>query len=285
MPFSFFLITETSFHASYLITKWIEYFGDIPEFKGIIVRENLLSDDDRCARERFHQEFKGQKQLTEMNLMRLQIMYPNLSETERAMIQLFGIPAHSTTYHPGTIFLGENLNSALAKQRLIDMCGTTNKPFFFLFLDQLLASWWRELTDSQIINGHSAVLPYARGMFAIENIAITQDIDYFKRSAGATIHYIDTGVDTGPIIRAERLREPFCFDSIWQLKGYTFITLFYLLLRVATDMSKGQDTIPVGVSPDPVLRGPNFRRKYFTLEARRKAEEGYLKMKAQASLL
>src|SRR5579859_607244 len=110
-----------------------------------------------------------------------------------------------------------------------------NIPFVFVFLDQLLDPWWIELTDSRIINGHSAVLPYARGMFAIENVAISQNIEAFKKAAGATVHYIDTGIDTGPIIRAERLIDPLRFSSIWELKGRTFTSVFNLLIEVAKD--------------------------------------------------
>lgn len=281
MSFNFFLITETSFHASYLVTKWTEYFGTIPEFRGIIVRESPLSDEVRHIRECFHREFEGQRQLTEADLMRLQVLYPTLNEAERAMIRRFGVSAHSATYYPRTMFLGSDLNSLLAEQWLTEICKASNKPFFFIFLDQLLASWWIELTDSQIINAHSAVLPYARGMFAIENVAITQDIKYFKQSAGASVFYIDTGIDTGPIIRSERLREPFRFDSIWELKGHTFIRQFRLLIQIVTEMLKEHDTGPVGIPPDPLLRGPNFNSRDFTQEARRRAEEGYLKMKAQ----
>jgi phosphoribosylglycinamide formyltransferase 1 len=281
MSFSFFLITETHFHASYLVTKWIEQFSSVEELRGIIVREAPLSDQVRYMRERFHKELAGRRQLTEREWMRLQELYPDLSETERAMIKLFGVSAHSATYHPGTIFLGSDLNTPHAEQWLTQVCRTSDKPFFFIFLDQLLASWWIELTDSQIINAHSAVLPYARGMFAIENLAISQDIKYFKRAAGASIFYIDSGIDTGPIIRSERLREPFRFDSIWELKGNTFIRQFQLLIQVVTDMLKEQGTVPVGIPQDPYLRGPNFNSRDFTPEARRRAEEGYLKMKAQ----
>ena len=42
-------------------------------------------------------------------------------------------------------------------------------------------------------------------------------------------------------------------------------------------------TLPVGTSPDFKLRGPNFNSRDFTMEARKKAEEGYLKMKTLAS--
>lgn len=279
MSFTFFLMTEKSFHASYLVTKWVETFEGVSGFQGIIVRENPLPEETRNLRELFHQKHHGQTYLTNESMKLLREIYPDLSETEQAMIRLFGVPAHSVTYYPRTIFLEFNLNSLLAKQWLTEACSGSDLPFLFVFLDQLLDPWWLELTDSRIINGHSAVLPYARGMFAIENIAISQNIEEFKKAAGATVHYIDTGIDTGPIIRAERLIDPFRFSSMWEQKGHIFTAVFNLLIEVAKDVLDKPYAIPVGTCPDSKLRGPNFNSRDFTIEARKKAEEGYLKMK------
>lgn len=280
MSFNFFLMTETSFHASYLVTKWAETFDGVAGFRGIIVRENPIPEETRNLRELFHQKHHGQTYLTNASMELLREIYPDLSETEQAMIKSFGVPAHSATYYPKTIFLGLNLNSLLAKQWLAEACLGSDIPFLFVFLDQLLKPWWIERTDSQIINGHSAVLPYARGMFAIENVAISQNIEEFKKAAGATVHYIDTGIDTGPIIRAERLVDPFRFSSIWEQKGLIFTAVFNLLIEVAKDILDKPYTIPVGTCTDSKLRGPNFNSRDFTVEARKKAEEGYLRMKA-----
>jgi len=276
-------MTETSFHASYLVTKWVETFDGVSGFRGIIVRENPIPEETRNLRELFHQKHHGQTYLTNASMELLREIYPDLSETEQAMIRLFGVPAHSATYYPRTIFLGLNLNSPLAKQWLAEACSGSDIPFLFVFLDQLLKPWWIERTDSQIINGHSAVLPYARGMFAIENVAISQNIEVFKKAAGATVHYIDTGIDTGPIIRAERLVDPFRFSSIWEQKGLIFTAVFNLLIEVAKDILDKPYTIPVGTCTDSKHRGPNFNSRDFTIEARKKAEEGYLRMKTLES--
>jgi phosphoribosylglycinamide formyltransferase-1 len=279
MSFSFYLLSETSFHASYLVTKWTETFRDAQEFKGVIVREKQPSDDERTLRESFHQEHQGKKHLDHESKQLLQQLYPNLSETDTAMIKLFGISTHSATYHPTTIFIDDNLNSLQAKEWLMNVSAMWSNLYLFIFLDQILDFWWIELTDSKIINGHSAVLPYARGMYAIENIAITQNIEDFKKVSGATVHYIDTGIDTGPIIRVERLAEPFRFNSIWEQKGYIFSVVFELLTQIAEEMISKPYMAPIGTSLDTSLVGPAFSRKYFTLEAQKRAEEGYLAMK------
>lgn len=278
MSFQFFLLTETSFHACYLVTEWMQSFQHTPEFGGIVVREDNISEEIRSQRECFHQTFRGKRHFTDEMLQQMQAIYPHMSQTERAMVELFGIPAHSATFHPQTTFLGHNLNSLQAWQWLVKTCELTDNPFLFIFLDQLLQSWWIEQTGSQIINAHSAVLPYARGMHAIENIAALQDKVYFQKSVGATVHYIDTGIDTGPIIRVEKLKEPFHYRSIWEVKAHSLKLAFDLLIQTALNMLHEQSK-PLSVSSAPAVQGPNFQSKHFTLEVQRKAEEGYLKMK------
>lgn len=283
MSFSFFLVTEASFHASYLITRWIEAFECVEGFRGIVVREEPMPEEEQRARELFHHQYQGQMHLSNAAMQQLRASYPDLSETEQAMISLFGVSRHSVTHYPGTVCLGFDLNAPQARQWLVEVCAAPDHPFLFVFLDQILEPWWIELSGSRIINGHSAVLPYARGMFAIENVAISQSVEAFKRAAGATVHYIDSGIDTGPIIRAERLIDPFRFGSIWEQKGYTFSIVFDLLIQVAKGMCERPDTIPVGTSTAPALRGRNFNRRDFTQGARQRAERGYLKMKTMVA--
>jgi phosphoribosylglycinamide formyltransferase-1 len=280
---TFFLLIETNFHISYLVTEWMKYFAACPEFMGIAVREDAQLAKGRALRESLHQEFQGQHNLSNAALQRFKDAYPSLSQTDLAMIRLFGVPEHSATFAQGTKFLGPDLNSHETWQWLSEVSQDT-VPVLFIFLDQLLQSWWLECTHGQIINGHSAHLPYARGMYAIENIAITQDIRAFSRAAGATVHYIDTGIDTGPIVKAENLAEPFDCDSIWEVKALSFQRVFRLLIQTALDMLENQ-CLPPGISSDPSLRGPNFNSRNFTVEARKKAEEGYLRMKMAAKIL
>ena len=280
MAIKFFLLTETNFHASYLVTEWMNHFAGVPEFMGVAVRASAEPQGVKALRESLHQEFQGQHELPEIALQTFREVYPGLSKTDQAMIKLSGVPAHAVTAYPQTIFLGTDLNHQHVRQWLSQV----TPAFFFIFLDQLLAPWWIETTHAQIVNAHSAVLPYARGMYAIENIAMRQDIDYFRQAAGSAIHYIDNGIDTGPIIKRENLADPFAFESIWEVKAASFSSTFELLVQACQSMLKSRQ-IPRGTLIDPSLRGPNFNSRDFTEEARKKAEEGYLKMKACTSQL
>ncbi|MGD1700881.1 formyltransferase family protein [Dapis sp. BLCC M229] len=115
------------------------------------------------------------------------------------------------------------MNGEYANNWLIEVA--ENSPvYIFVFVTQILKLWWLEITKHQMFNCHTAVLPYAQGMYAIENMAINKNINQFRQAAGVTIHYVDEGVDTGSIIRIERIVDLFRFNSIWDLRGsYPFL--------------------------------------------------------------
>lgn len=277
------LLTENSFHASYLVTKWLDAVGRYAGFAGIALRADPLPESLRAARRRFHQHHQGMRVLTRTLWEYLRELYPEVGDTEQAMIRSFGVPARSVDDYMATTFVGRQINDQAAESWLSKQCGGPRRPFFFVFLDAILAEWWIERTGSRIINGHSAVLPYARGMFAIEQIAATRDVERFEASVGATAHYIDSGVDTGPIIRSERFMDAFAFDSIWDCKGHSFMTTFNLLVSVALDITASYGklrAVPVGTAPRvEVSYDPSFKKAEFTIERRSLAESGFLAMK------
>jgi phosphoribosylglycinamide formyltransferase-1 len=60
---------------------------------------------------------------------------------------------------------------------------------------QLVSPGFLERFRSGVINVHPALLPAFPGLRAVE-----QALDYGVKVVGVTVHYVDTGVDTGPII-------------------------------------------------------------------------------------
>src|SRR4051812_37601106 len=60
----------------------------------------------------------------------------------------------------------------------------------------------------RIINVHPALLPAFPGMRSIE-----QAVEHGVRVAGVTVHFIDDGVDTGPIILQRAIEVPFGADA------------------------------------------------------------------------
>jgi phosphoribosylglycinamide formyltransferase-1 len=66
---------------------------------------------------------------------------------------------------------------------------------------QLVSPGFLARFPAGVINVHPALLPAFPGLRAIE-----QALDYGVKVTGVTVHYVDTGVDTGPII-AQRAYE------------------------------------------------------------------------------
>ncbi len=60
---------------------------------------------------------------------------------------------------------------------------------------KILPSEFIDAFENRIINVHPSLLPKYKGLYAVE-----QALDANETEIGATIHYVDTGVDTGEII-------------------------------------------------------------------------------------
>ena len=72
---------------------------------------------------------------------------------------------------------------------------------------QLLAPAFVRAFERRIINVHPSLLPAFPGLRAIE-----QALEYGVRLTGVTVHYVDNGVDTGPIILQEALNLSYARD-------------------------------------------------------------------------
>ena len=282
---NFYLLTNSSFYSSYLVSKWIDTFENVEGFQGIIVKEAPQLQRLLDARKEFHNRYFDLNSSLSLDNMLMKKcfqqaidLYSSFDQTEQAMVEKYGVSKYSATGCHKTIFIN-NLNSDEARGWLEDV-SQESPPFIFVCASQILKSWWIDLTDGHLFNCHSAVLPFARGMHAIENIAIQEDIAAFKEAAGTTIHYIDDGIDTGPIIRAQRIQNPFKFRSIWELKAHSFWLGFDLYVKTAQEILMDSETTPAGVVPNPELLGPNFLSKDFTSERQAQAERAYLSMKS-----
>jgi phosphoribosylglycinamide formyltransferase-1 len=63
---------------------------------------------------------------------------------------------------------------------------------------QLLTSAFLERFPDRIVNVHPSLLPQFPGTSAIDD-ALAAGVD----TTGVTVHYVDEGVDSGPVIRQE----------------------------------------------------------------------------------
>jgi phosphoribosylglycinamide formyltransferase 1 len=68
---------------------------------------------------------------------------------------------------------------------------------------QLLSDEFLEAFPGRIINVHPALLPAFPGLRAVE-----QAIEYGVKVFGVTVHFVDAGVDTGPVILQRAIELP-----------------------------------------------------------------------------
>ena len=73
---------------------------------------------------------------------------------------------------------------------------------------QLLAPAFMSRFAGQVINVHPALLPAFPGIRAVE-----QALDYGVKVFGVTVHFVDEGVDTGPIILQRAVELPLATEA------------------------------------------------------------------------
>ena len=74
------------------------------------------------------------------------------------------------------------------------------------FMELLSADFVRRF-EGRIINVHPSLLPAFPGVRAIE-----QALEYGVRVTGVTVHLVDEGIDTGPILLQEAIELPYAAD-------------------------------------------------------------------------
>ena len=123
---------------------------------------------------------------------------PGLERAERAGVEngVFAISAHADRQGRDRA-LGDWL--AARDPQLIVLAG-----FMELLTPEFIARF-----AGRIINVHPALLPSFPGVGALR-----QALDYGVRITGVTVHFVDEGVDTGPVLLQEAFEVPYHRDDI-----------------------------------------------------------------------
>jgi phosphoribosylglycinamide formyltransferase 1 len=95
---------------------------------------------------------------------------------------------------------------------------------------QLLRPSFLDRFPERVINVHPALLPKFPGAHAIEEALAAGE-----RETGATVHYVDEGVDTGPVIVQERVSVE-DDDTVESLRARIQAVEHRLLPRVVRDL-------------------------------------------------
>lgn len=287
-PPPIYLLTENCFDGSYLVADWIRNFHGTPSYRGVLIRD--IPERGRMAEKAlFHREYRNHTELSPQALQDVYGLYSNTSGYAQmhglleASIRLFGIPDYPEPAEKASPvrFIGSDVNSPEMRSWLEGVVAHEPKSTFFIYLDRILKPWWMELTGGRIINAHPAALPYARGMWAIEQVAKEKDPKKLKRSAGATVHFVDAGIDTGSIIQVVGL-DPFRFQTLPELSAASLRLATSLLFRTAQRLIENPDEELRGVPVDPKALGTNYRARDFDDLAAAAAIRCFAEMRSEA---
>lgn len=94
----------------------------------------------------------------------------------------------------------------------------------------LLRAPFFEVYGGRIVNTHSAPLPDFPGAHPIEDVLAAGSPE-----TAATVHYVDEGIDTGPVIAAERV-PVYPDDTVQSLRARVQAVEHRLLPRVVQDL-------------------------------------------------
>lgn len=272
---NFYVIVDDIFNNSYLLQKLLEKFSNNSKFLGVLFRSNnqgLLEDKIK-----FHQSYKGQKELNNNVIKQLEGLYGSLSNTEKAMIKRYGVSELTSNIYDKAKYVGDNLNAQDLEYWIKNESIKNPNLEIFISIDQILKPFW--LKYAKVINTHPAVLPYARGMCALEQTVAKGDLNAVKKTAGATVHFIDEGIDTGDIIAARRIINPFSSESLADLKGRCYLLSFDLLVQIIEDRFSLCESELAGIKSDISLKGPNYFKKDYTSEFEKSASKIFENMR------
>ncbi len=266
-----YLVTESCFHVAYLVDKLKTSAGKI----NVIIRDKNNLDEEKLSA--VHRDLARQTVLSPEELARLEDAYQSkLSRAELALIKMQGVPESNVLSLPGTQRC-TNLNAPELLNAL-ELESFKTSLAAGIFLDCILKPRWLEIFEHRIVNAHSAILPRARGMHAIEQIAAIGDPDHLQRCAGGTIHYIDEQVDMGSLISAEPLDHLWQCDDIWQVKAASYLKAFDLLTNY---LQKKEAFNRKDSHPYTEAIGPEFKLKDFNQDVAKRAEQSFLAMRAR----
>ena len=115
-----------------------------------------------------------------------------------------------------------------------------------------------------VLNAHPGLLPYYRGAGVIFWSL------YNNNLPGVTVHYVNSGIDTGNIIRTETL-QILKDDTIEKIRVRAEALCAQLMCEVVKTLLS--DSSQIALKPNPSHLGKTYYLKELTDEIRSKAEE------------
>lgn len=222
------------------------------------VRSEFTRDGGRLIRKIVQKLIIGDKRFSSDKGMNLSVLaqqqglrYKTLSK----MARILKIPYHSVKEynHPKCLQLLQKIQPDII---IFTGGGLLRKPLL-------------EIPRLGVLNCHTGILPKYRGMDVVEWTAAEEKIDCI--GFGATLHFMDRGVDTGPILLTEKITlfPDMTFDNIRSELESIMVKLMLQGIRGLSDGSLK----PI---PQEAVKG----RQYFVMHPRiKEAAEARLERK------
>ncbi|OSM98171.1 MULTISPECIES: hypothetical protein [Lonsdalea] len=260
-------LTETRFHFSFLYER-MRY----REIVWVVKNQRQLNKE---LLDCVHSSLSKKEFINDSDICLLEKAYGRLSPSDIYLAERYGVPAHHMLSAENIIEARHFDEACLQKVRV--RYDQDDRKGAVVFRDIMLNTRWMAFFDSKIVSAHSAMLPYALGQYAIEQIAVMGDNRQLEQAAGATLYYLDGVLDEPSLVAQEALLHLWNLPSIWAVKGESYLIAFRLLddyLNTDAAFSR-RDVIKQQIATDYRI----FARSTLSEDEKRVAQKNFLSMK------
>lgn len=266
------LVVSPGFYPNYLLTAICEQAGVTIESLSIAGGRDYNTESLKEA----HQSLAGLRCLSREQVGVASSAYPDLSAVATHLIQRAGFPKRCIYACEGATYLSETLQCQQSIALVRRIRADKDNPLVLAFTDAIFRGEWLA-EDITILNAHPGIVPYAMGIGAIEQIAVSEDIERFRKGAGCTIHIVTSKLDKGPIVATKGITNPFGYSSLAGLRAHNFLDMFSLMASCALNLRGGPDARR-RATPSETDGYEVYLRKDRTNDLRSRAENAYQKM-------
>ncbi|AXW86248.1 hypothetical protein CKQ53_04120 [Lonsdalea britannica] len=230
---------------------------------------------NKAILDRVHSLLSPKEFINDSDIGLLEKAYGKLSPSEIYLAERYGVPAHH-------MLSAENLVQARhfdegCLHKVQTRYVQEGRKGAVVFRDLVLNTRWMDFFDGKVVNAQSAMLAYAAGQYAIEQVAVMGDYRRLEQAAGATVHYLDGVRDASSLIAQEALLNLWDLPSIWAVKGESDLIAYRLLdnyLNTGAAFSR-RDVIKQNLAT--VYRP--FARSALSGDEKHLAQQNFLRMK------
>lgn len=230
---------------------------------------------NKAALDSVHSLLSQKEFINDSDIGLLEKAYGKLSPSDIYLAERYGVPEHHMLSAENLIQTRHFDEACLQKVRArYDQHGRKGAV---VFRDIKLNPRWAAFFDGKIVNAYSAMLPYAAGQYAIEQVAVMGDNRKLEQAAGASLHYLGGGRDTPSLIAQEALLHLWDLPSIWAVKGESSLIAFRLLDDyLNTDAAFSRRDV---IKRDLATGYRIFARSTLSGDEKRLAQKNFLRMK------